>query len=458
MGGRLVMVSADASSLWLLVTLVILAISVVGLGINANIRRSRDTSMRQAEGLQEEVRRLRAEQAKVKLEQERAAQDEAGLRRRALEEALRREPDLRHAKDEAAVARLTALVDQIVQEFSIRQELDEVKATEAERARLAELAREAEIRKAEERKRQQATRDAEKAKRREEARLRQEYLESLPSWRRWIEEHKSLVVVSAALIGVTALGASIAVAVTVAQTRQAEEQAKEAREEQERLEVEAAANEKAEQEFQATLPTACDLSIDKNRIPPEVWVTWLQCEDLNVVTEASLWLMDEAEILFRRQNYNQIQQALKRVVKRSGDAELISRISTHPGIDRAIHKEIVGRWGPDVAGPSFIAFYEQQCSDGVRPAEYVANSSWIDQQGGTVLFDGQNCNTSGFNVQALGRGNDVISSLPRLWSQVRDKVTIRPYIYNLVGDRLEFSPEATGRHLGKPPPVLIRAE
>jgi hypothetical protein len=452
-------VIADASSLWLLVTLVILAIGVVGLGINANIRRSRDSSMRQAGELQEEVRRLRTEQAKVKFEQERAAQDEAELRRRALEEALRREPDLQLAHDEAAAARLTALVDQIVQELVIRRELEEVKAAEAERVRVAKLALEVATRKEEERKRQQAARDAEAVQRREEARRRQEYLDSLPSWRRWVEEHKSLAVLSAVLVGAIVISSSVAAGVIAVQSTQAEErarleeeQAKVAREEKERLDKEAAAKERTEQEFQDALPTACDLSIDKSRIPQEVWAEWLRCEDLAVVVEASFWLMDEAEILFRRQNYDGIQQALTRVVVKSKDSELISRISAHPDIAREIHEEIVRRWDPEVAAASYAAFYDQQCSMGMKPESYIGSTRWLDPLGGTVLFDGQSCKATGFTVESKSP-----SLIPRVWFQDGETVVISRYHYILAGDTLTFSPQATGKYVGEPPDVLTRA-
>jgi hypothetical protein len=127
---------------------------------------------------------------------------------------------------------------------------------------------------------------------------------------------------------------------------------------------------------------------------------WLRCEDLAVVVEASFWLMDEAEILFRRQNYGRIQQALTRVVVKSKDSELISRISAHPDIAMEIHEEIVRRWGPEVAAASCAAFYDQQCSMGMEPESYIGSARWLDPLGGTVLFDGQSCKATGFTVES----------------------------------------------------------
>jgi len=371
------------------------------------------------------------------------------LRIEALRRAVRENPGLAAQSDDESKAQLMRIAAAIEDRLRVDAELAQARRLEfAEQARLAgEIARQERV------DAQAKAEEAEKARRLEYQLRHREYLDSLPSWRRWMVTHRSLAFLLALSLGAALVASLVAVVVAATQARQAEATAQATAEEQARIESERQASEAAEREFQERLPAACDPSIDERRIPPNVWIDWLGCSDPAVAAEAAFWLLDDAEILLRRENYGLIMKSLARVVTESDEGALISRISDREDIDLSVHEEIVQRWGPEVVPSSFRIVYEQLCSSGMEPETYLGGTQWSDGLGNSVEFNGDLCTAIGFTV-----GGRQVSSVPRSWSQDYNEVVIGKFHYELDGSTLKFLPDATGKYLGEPPLVLTRID
>lgn len=274
----------DSSTLWLLAGGLALVLGIVGFGINYNIRRSRDATEKQTRELTQELERLRsASGAKM------GGEDPEKLRKEALREALRREPDLADTSDDVSRQRLSELVEQISRELQIQREVAKVKQEETDRLRRLEAERELA------RKLEEGKKKAEEAKRQEEeARLanlrdREQRLAQMSPLRRWLATHKGVTI--GGCVGILAVLAisGLAINANIQSSRLAAERA------------EAAASAAAEREADAQdaaerdeLIESCDLTRLKAATgDPFVLVAWTKCDDPEVAVKAAseLWLV-----------------------------------------------------------------------------------------------------------------------------------------------------------------------
>ncbi len=115
------MILADANVLWLIAGCLAVVVALVGFGIRSSVNRSSSDVRRQNLELQNELKRLKAAQSHP-LDQE------AALRKRALVEALRREPELGDAPDPESRRQLQALVDAVTEELRLSDEVAQLKA------------------------------------------------------------------------------------------------------------------------------------------------------------------------------------------------------------------------------------------------------------------------------------------------------------------------------------------
>ncbi len=284
----------DTSSLWLVVGGFALFLGLVAAGINYNIRRSREATDEQTRRLTRELEQLR--QGAVVGG---ASQDPEDLRKEAVREALRREPQFSDSTDSADRQRLSELVDQIVGELQIQREIAQVKAEEAAEARRVQ----AELEYA--RKTEESRRQAEEARqRREQAtlaklRARDEELARMSPARRWIVTHKGLVVgVVVSLLALVAVGALMANSIAQSSRLAAEQAAESAAAASSASLAAASASAEAEAEAQVEqarqdLLVACDEQVlDQVAQDEDVLFAWTQCQEAEVALKAAVALVE----------------------------------------------------------------------------------------------------------------------------------------------------------------------
>jgi len=133
------MVIADANTLWLIAGCLAFVLALVGLGIRSSIARSGHDVAKQNTELQNELKRMKASQSAP-------ASLEASLRKRALTEALNREPRLGDATDPESRRQLQALVDSVTEELRLADEVAQFKVERDAAAQRQQLAAETEQR------------------------------------------------------------------------------------------------------------------------------------------------------------------------------------------------------------------------------------------------------------------------------------------------------------------------
>lgn len=280
----------DTSSLWLALGGLAFFLGLVAFGVNYNIRRSREATDEQTRRLTREVEQLRRGGV---------GPDAEDLRKQAVREALRREPQLADSTVGADRQRLSELVDQIISELRIQREVQQVKAEEAAEARRVqaelEYARKVEEskRRAEEARQQQEQAILAKLKARDEAIARMSPL------RRWVVTHKGIVIGAAvSILALLAVGALIANSIAQSSRLAAEQAAASAAAAASASLAAASASAEAEAAAQAErvrqdLIAACDLqALDQVTQDEGILFAWTQCEDTKVALRAAVALVE----------------------------------------------------------------------------------------------------------------------------------------------------------------------
>ena len=247
-------------------------------------------------------------------------------------------------------------------------------------------------------------------------------------WRRWAVTHKPLVITASGVLIVALAGGTSLVVSNVlsnAQRAQQEQAAAEAAaaaaQAQADQEAQAEREAQAEADRVAQLMTACDLSVPEEEIPDEVWIAWLACDDKDVVTQAVLKAPRDAID----------PSLLEDLAKTSRDDEVATFISSLPNTPLSAHEALIAAWGPETVGRSYVVVYDQPCSTGVLPAEYIGRTTWRDDNGNVIEFITNRC-----SVKGISGSRYLSSSYRQSWSQARGSVSIGPVAYLRNGDTL----------------------
>lgn len=437
LGGLVDAIVVDTDTLWLIGGGVVLAIGLIALGININIRLSRESARDESRALRKQVKRLEESQSGALI-------PDSELRREALGEALRRRPELAEASDSESARELQTLVEEVTKELTIRQEIAALKAHEEEQRRRAEAEAEA-ARRTEEAKRMAAERQraAEEAHR-EREHLRSRQLAAMSPSRRWMATHKPLMagLIGAMALCLAAVGFLVVTTVVSAQRQQAQE-AEAAAQARAAAESASQASQAAQAEADriTQLAQGCDTTTPEQDIPDEVWIAWLACEDEAVaaksVNRAPRDLIDA--------------QTLDALAKSTPHADVARFITGLQNTPLSAHQSLVERWDPETVGRSYALVYDQPCSMGVKPEDYVADFTWKTESGKTVSFLPDGCAVRGFAIP-----NNQYLSLGKNWIQKLDVIDIGPYRYLLQGATLRLDPDSTWSDVGSPPTRLTR--
>lgn len=210
----------DTSTIWFVAGGIVLGLAIVGFGINYNIRRSREATEQQTRKLTQELNRLRSAGAGPS-----GDPDAEALRKAALREALRREPQLADTTDPSARERLSALVNEIESELRIEREVAQIRAEEERESRRLEAEREAARRVEEDRQRTEALLRKQEEERLTRRLARDQQLARMSPFRRWAVTHRGVVI--AGVLGTLTVVALVAAAINAAvqSSRVAAEQA-----------------------------------------------------------------------------------------------------------------------------------------------------------------------------------------------------------------------------------------
>lgn len=404
-------VVADSDSLWLLVGGIAMVVGLAVFAVNVNIRRNRKAAEEQGRALQREVRRLQKAQGN-------SESIAATTQREALAEALRRHPELSDTQDPDSVKRLQAQVDEIKQEIDLRNQVAALKAEQEEERRRAEAAEEAERKIEEGARKAEALRQAEAERRIQAERDREVRIAGMSAPRRFLALHPGLARV--ALVGavVVAAGAIWGITQVVIDSRErAAAEAQAAEEERAAAEAQVASQAAAEKERQrlAQLPTACDLTTPEADITNAIWLAWLTCADETVVAEAAV----------RADLRNLSGAELTGIAETTNVSALATRISILMNTPMRAHKILVERWGPEAVGDSYKIVYKQECTEGVRPQNYLGGTTWETDSGDSVEFLIKDCVVRGYPDTTIRGAYDLFSVYSNTrWSQGPDGLWI----------------------------------
>lgn len=119
-------IAVSGSQLWLFVAMIVFAISMGVVALKRSVRNAASRNASQVQALEGELSRLRSATEDPVLAEE-------SLRKQALAEALRREPDLAASHDPDSSQRLAALVATIREELRLQRDIERLKRDEEER-------------------------------------------------------------------------------------------------------------------------------------------------------------------------------------------------------------------------------------------------------------------------------------------------------------------------------------
>jgi hypothetical protein len=284
------LVLADGSTLLVLAAGLALAMGIVGLGINYNIRRSREATEQQTRRLARELEQLRAAADSTATSED----SEARLRKDAVREALRREPELSDPKDSIARQRLSDLVDQITAELQLEREVAQVKAEEAAELRRQEADRELALRNEEAKQRDRERERKDEELRIERLKARDLRLARMSPIRRWLVTHKGLVIgTSLGILAIATLGGLMITSIVQSAQSAARVAAASSAASASSASMASASSATAEASSQAAqarleLIASCDLSqFDQAARDPQILFAWLECEEVQVALAAA---------------------------------------------------------------------------------------------------------------------------------------------------------------------------
>ncbi len=375
-------------------------------------------------------------------------------REAAMKKVLEDHPHLAAATDATTLSRLNELVDSYEREIITQRELEALRRKEfAEQARLqGEEARkqreEAARLAAEEAKAQRKAAELERTQKLEQERAQR--LAEAGSVRRFAMTHPVVLALGVLLLlGVIAGALAATAQVSANNSARVAADAEAARIAQEKAAQEAQAQQEAAR--QAELEAACDPSLPESEITPQIWMSWLACEDPAVAEEA-----------VRRVKSAPLDAAtLSRVAGGITNAAVAEFVSTRPSTPFGAHELLVANWGPETVGPSYEVVYGQRCGP-ARPENDLAESTWRSSDGALFTFTGRLDDIYDdlclVEIQWPNEGWDAF------WRQTGESLTIQVsdlegsalLSYQLVGDELRLARAAGERLEPETPEVLTR--
>jgi len=332
------------------------------------------------------------------------------FRQEALSLAIQQRPDLAGPSSPESRKELSDLATQLESELRLQYEVDEIRRKE-----FAEQAR----RQGERARRQRREEEVNRAR---EERLRAEQqrelrVSSMPPAKRFFYVHRAASVIAVVVVGVVALVAVLGVTRLISDTRErAASEARSAAEAQASVEAlaRAEASAAAEQQRLDQLATLCDLNAPESDISDEVWIAWLRCSDEAVVTKAAqkadLTRLTELE--------------LTELARETQTEALAKRISLLLATPLEAHEALISAWSPEVVAESYRKYYKQECTEGMRPEDYIGDTKWKTDSGRIVEFKVAGCRIVGFpDTTRTGTYFTYTDSNDR-WKQLPDELRV----------------------------------